>query len=146
MMDITAVRAADPNYAYGPVQSGSGSANSGQNYAVASAVAIEAVNTTATVVAKGNNLEQGQIPVSGDKNAQIFTRENLDSMTKMLNDFMQSFNTDIHFKLHDKTKELIVQVVDNSNHKVLKEFPPHQLLDTIAAIRERIGVLLDKRA
>jgi len=48
--------------------------------------------------------------------------------------------------VYDKTQQLIVHVVDLKTRRVLKEFPPHQLLDTIAAIRQYLGVLLDKKA
>lgn len=73
-------------------------------------------------------------------------RKDLDKLTEEMNHFMEAINTNIQFKLHEKTHQLFVQVIDQRDHKVLKEFPPHQLLDTIAAIRDRIGVLLDEKA
>ncbi|MPN54839.1 hypothetical protein SDC9_202516 [bioreactor metagenome] len=59
---------------------------------------------------------------------------------------MEMINSDIQFQLHEKTKQLIVQVVDMRDGKVLKEFPPHELLDTMAKIQEYVGLLLDKKA
>ncbi|MDQ7096246.1 flagellar protein FlaG [Desulfosporosinus sp. PR] len=66
-------------------------------------------------------------------------------MTEAMNQFVESMNSTIRFKIHEKTNELMVQVVDPTNNKVLKEFPPHEFLDTIAAIRDYVGVLLDKK-
>ncbi|MDR3560139.1 MAG: flagellar protein FlaG [Negativicutes bacterium] len=83
---------------------------------------------------------------TGDaKAAAEISPENLGDVTEALNKFLQSLNTGIQFKVYDKTKQLIVQVVDQKTGQVLKEFPPHQLLDTLAAIREYVGVLLDKK-
>ena len=69
----------------------------------------------------------------------------LKKMTEAMNHSLKSMNTNIRFKYHEKTKELMVQVVDESNDKVLKEIPSHEFLDTIAAIRECVGVMLDKK-
>lgn len=145
-MDITLARATDANYPYPTSQSVSTSGNNtGQNNSNVIPQVTEVWNIETKVEAKGNKPEQTLMLTNDEKNVQNFNRENLNSITKALNKFMESLNADIHFKLHDETKELMVQVVDDNNHKVLKEFPPHQLLDTIAAIRDRIGVLLDKR-
>ncbi|HWR45784.1 flagellar protein FlaG [Sporomusa sp.] len=72
-------------------------------------------------------------------------KEDLSKMTGELNKFMQLINADLKFVLHEKTQRLIVQVVDTKEQKVLKEFPPHELLDTIAGIQEYVGILLDKK-
>lgn len=66
-------------------------------------------------------------------------------ITDGLNKFFEATDTNIRFVIHQKTNELMVQFVDKSNNKVLKEFPPHQFLDTIAAISDYVGILLDKK-
>lgn len=76
-------------------------------------------------------------PLSRDEAAQV---------TDKMNKLMQLINTDLQFSLHEKTKRLIVQMVDKRDGTVLKEFPPHELLDTIANIQEYVGMLLDKKA
>lgn len=74
------------------------------------------------------------------------TNDELLPITRELNKFMTYLNADIQFSLHEKTQRLIVRVVDMKENKVLREFPPEELLDTIANIREYVGVLLDKKA
>ena len=73
------------------------------------------------------------------------TRQQMETVTSDLTQFMKSMNTDINFSIHEKTGRLIVQVKD-SKGTVVKEFPSHELLDTLAAISESIGALLDKKA
>lgn len=69
----------------------------------------------------------------------------LQGIATELTKFMQSLNTDIHFSVHEKSGRMMIQVVDPSTKEVLKEFPPEELLDTIGAIREYVGALLDKK-
>lgn len=74
------------------------------------------------------------------------SRDEAEQVTDKMNKLMQLINTDLQFSLHEKTKRLIVQMVDKRDGTVLKEFPPHELLDTIANIQEYVGMLLDKKA
>lgn len=66
-------------------------------------------------------------------------------LTEAINKFVKAMDTNIHFKIHKGTDQLMVQVVDQDSNKVLKEFPPSEFLDTIAAIRDYVGILLDKK-
>lgn len=81
-----------------------------------------------------------------DQEKKQLSRDELSEISQELNKFMQLLNANIQFALHEKTQRLMVQVVDTKEQKVLKEFPPHESLDTIAKIRDYVGFLLDKRA
>lgn len=74
------------------------------------------------------------------------SRDDAEQVTDKMNKLMQLMNADLQFSLHEKTKRLIVQMVDRRDGTVLKEFPPHELLDTLASIQEYVGLLLDKKA
>lgn len=66
-------------------------------------------------------------------------------MTEAMNKFVQAMDANIRFTVHEKLNQLMVQVVDQTNQKVLKEFPSAEFLDTMAAIRDYVGILLDKK-
>jgi len=84
---------------------------------------------------------------SGGKDKKTELNENeLKVLTSTLNKFMTAMNTDLEFAVHEKTHRMMVKVVDVKTQKVLKEFPPHELLDTLAAISEYVGAILDKKA
>jgi len=85
------------------------------------------------------------VAVNENVDKKTVTVEDLKKMTADMNQFVESMDTNIRFKYHDKTKELMVQVVDQTNNKVLREFPSHEFLDTIAAIRNVVGMLVDKK-
>ena len=102
-------------------------------------VAESARQATDIKVTQLNKLEK---PSQTDR--PPLTREQMETVTSDLTQFMKSMNTDINFSVHEKTGRLIVQVKD-SKGTVVKEFPSHELLDTMAAISESIGALLDKK-
>ena len=70
--------------------------------------------------------------------------EDIQQMTAAMNQFLQLSNPNMQFVVHQKTDELMVQFVDTKSGQVLKEFPSHEFLDTIANIREYVGILLDR--
>ena len=70
--------------------------------------------------------------------------DDIQQMTAAMNQFLQLSNPNMQFMIHEKTNEIMVQFVDTKNGQVLKEFPSHEFLDTIANIREYVGILLDR--
>ena len=90
-------------------------------------------------------------PVGNEKDGKpqktvVLNEEELQTVTEDLSKLMQSLNTDIKFSIHKASGRMMVRVVDSKTQDVLKEFPPEELLDTIGAIREYVGALLDKKA
>lgn len=71
--------------------------------------------------------------------------QDVNQMTEAMNKFVQAMNANIRFTVHEKSNQLMVQVVDQTNQIVLKEFPSGEFLDTMAAIRDYVGILLDKK-
>lgn len=71
--------------------------------------------------------------------------QDLTQMTEAMNKFVEAMDANIRFTVHQKTNQMMVQVIDQANNKVLKEFPSHEFLDTMAAIRNYVGILLDKK-
>lgn len=110
-----------------------------------------AQQSSAEVIGKTADLqktEQGSLVEKAketEKDKKPIGEEELSALTYEMNKFLEMINSDIQFSLHEKTKRLIVRVVDTRDNRVLKEFPPHEMLDTIAKIREYVGFLLDKK-
>lgn len=91
-------------------------------------------------------LEAQKSDYSVDKVQKKLNEKELEKISKEMSKFMQLINSDIQFQVHSETKKLIVQVVDTRDGTVIKEFPPHEMLDTMAKIKEYVGILLDKKA
>jgi len=65
--------------------------------------------------------------------------------TEATNSFLHSIGSHIQFAMHQKTKELMVEVIDDATREVIKTIPPKELLDLAAKIGELVGALLDRR-
>ncbi|HWQ89284.1 MAG TPA: flagellar protein FlaG [Desulfitobacteriaceae bacterium] len=89
--------------------------------------------------------ENYETDLNNENNGLQLISDDFKIMTQEMNKFMQLLDADLKFVLHEGTKQLMVQVVDTREQKVLKEFPPHELLDTMAKIRDYVGLLLDKK-
>ena len=109
----------------------------------------ETVKKSAAPKLSSLSQSNGVDPEEAEQNSSqqvSLTKEDLQTVASDLSDFMQSLNTDIEFSIHEKSGRMLVKVVDTKTHDVLKEFPPEELLDTIGAIRDYVGALLDKKA
>ena len=103
---------------------------------------IDSVSTENT----GGVADKSVIPsTDGQVRKKPIDVQKVTEMTDAMNKFVQAMNANIRFKIHEKSNELMVQIVDPSNNQVLKEFPSSEFLDTVAAIRDYVGILLDKK-
>lgn len=100
----------------------------------------------AVAAVSSSDVANNEQAANRDENKDRLSKKNVEEITDGLNDFMQSINTDLRFVLHQKTDQLMVQVVDLKTNKVLREAPPKELLDTLAKIRDLVGAFLDKKA
>jgi len=73
------------------------------------------------------------------------SKEQLEKAVKGINDFIETSNTHIQFKLHEKLNEYYVTVVDNDTKEVVREIPSKKVLDVYAAMTEFIGLVVDKK-
>ena len=72
-------------------------------------------------------------------------KEDLQNMSVAMNKFVQILNADLHFQVHEETKELIIKFVNEKTGEVIKEYPSKEFLDMIARIREYVGMVVDKK-
>jgi len=91
-----------------------------------------------------SKLEQPKLRVEAEN--KRLEREDIVPVVEEMNKFMQAVNTDLQFAIHEKTNQMMVQMVDAQTQRVVKEFPAHELLDMVAKIREYVGFLLDEKA
>lgn len=102
---------------------------------------------TPSVDVQISSLQGQMVENEQDKNKKnVENPQQLDSITKAMNEFMDKMCCDIKFQIHQETKRLMVQVVSQKDGKVLKEFPPKEMLDVLANISKNIGLILDKKA
>lgn len=49
------------------------------------------------------------------------------------------------YSIHEKTKEIMVKVIDTETDEVIREIPPEKILDLVAMIWEMAGLIVDER-
>lgn len=84
------------------------------------------------------------VQAKGSQEEQL-SKELARQMTDGMNRFLQTVDTQLRFKYHDKLNEYYVTIVDSKTDKVVREIPSKKLMDIHAAMREFIGLLVDRK-
>lgn len=73
-------------------------------------------------------------------------KEETAKMTDALNQMLEKMQFDVKFHYYDKIDQMAIQLVDQKTNKVLKEFPPKDMIKMLKNIHDWIGLILDKKA
>lgn len=61
------------------------------------------------------------------------------------NKAISGVNRKFEFSIHEKTKEIMVKVIDSETNEVIREIPPEKILDLVAKMWELAGIIVDER-
>lgn len=61
------------------------------------------------------------------------------------NKAISGVTTNCRFSIHEKTKEIMVKVIDSETNQVIREIPPEKILDLVAKLWEMAGLIVDER-
>ena len=96
-------------------------------------VMVVPVQGTVEIAQPQSDLEQ-QLPAEKAK-----------QLTDSMNTFLGSANTQLRFQFHEKLNEYYVTIVDSQTDEVVREIPSKKLMDIHAAMREFVGLLVDRK-
>lgn len=71
--------------------------------------------------------------------------EQLEEAVDKANYEMKRLDTNLRFSIHEKTRQILVKIVDAKTNEVIREIPPEKLLDMCAFMMEKAGLLVDRR-
>lgn len=98
-------------------------------------------------------LQQKDAMQNGDANIKQMKERhpaNVEDVKKAIseaNDLLkQMSNNKLEFRVDRKTKETVVQIVDKTNGKVIKQIPPDDVLKFRERLNELVGILFDSEA
>lgn len=81
-----------------------------------------------------------------------FEKKYLPISEKVLIDAIQKANKAIsvadrafEYSIHEKTKQIMIKVVDTDTHEVVREIPPEKVLDMLARMWKMAGIIVDER-
>lgn len=97
-------------------------------------VLVEEVQAISEKAQEQSVVEQQQLPAV-----------KAEQMTDSMNKFLETVNTQLRFKFHEKLNEYYVTLVDSKTEEVVREIPSKKLMDIHAAMREFVGLLVDRK-
>ncbi|WP_274362526.1 flagellar protein FlaG [Paenibacillus thermotolerans] len=71
--------------------------------------------------------------------------EQLVKVIEKANKALSGTYTTFEFSIHDKTKEIMVKVLDKETGKVIREIPNEKILDMVAKLWELAGIFIDEK-
>ncbi|HSH35695.1 flagellar protein FlaG [Schnuerera sp.] len=99
----------------------------------------------------GSNIKKGgtkDIPIESVKfhrEENKYTEEELIKSIESANEQFVAFDRRFEFSIHDKTKQIMVKIIDVTTDEIIREIPPEKILDLVAAIWEISGIIVDER-
>lgn len=83
------------------------------------------------------------VPVDGEKK-QVQEHDVIEAIEKA-NKHFKSFDRRLEFTIHDKTKQIMVKVIDTEDDSVIREIPSEKILDMVAKLWEMSGLFVDEK-
>ena len=74
-----------------------------------------------------------------------FSSEIINQAIAQANKSLAAVSTTLSFAIHDKTKEIMVKVVNTNTGEIIREIPPEKLMDRFAEVLTSIGWLVDEK-
>lgn len=71
-------------------------------------------------------------------------KEVIDIIEKANYEFV-AYDRRCEFSIHEKTKQIMIKVVNTVTDEVIRELPPEKVLDMVAGFLEISGILVDKK-
>lgn len=80
--------------------------------------------------------EKGELPVSEKVVLEAVERANR---------AVSMAGRTFEYSIHEKTKQIMIKVIDVDTKEVIREIPPEKTLDMVAKMMEMAGLLVDER-
>lgn len=87
-------------------------------------------------------IEKPNVQYPEDK--QLAREQIIDAIGKVNKEFIP-YDRRFEISIHEKTKEIMVKVIDATNDEIIREIPSEKILDMVAAILEVTGIMIDKK-
>ena len=80
-----------------------------------------------------------------DKKEMPISEKVLIEAIEKANRAISGANRRFEFTIHEKTKEIMIKVIDSDTNDVVREIPPEKILDMVARMWEMLGLIVDER-
>lgn len=90
--------------------------------------------------------ENGSVHIRDD--AEHEGKGSLEILDKAIDDAnkkIMGYSRQFQYSVHEKTKQIMVKIINSDTNEVIKELPPEKTLDAIAKMWELAGILVDEK-
>jgi len=96
---------------------------------------------------KRENAEQGisEQSVNNDKGENSDFEKAVTDAVDKVNKALLNSNRELKISIHEKTRDIMVKILDSETKEVIREIPPEKVLDMVAKLCEIAGILVDER-
>ena len=86
-----------------------------------------------------------EVQLQYDEAEKTIPIEQLKKAVNTANEQILGVNTQFQYRIHEGTDRIMVKLIDTESHDVIREIPPEKMLDLVADIWKRVGLVIDKK-
>ena len=104
--------------------------------------AIESKRIISPVSSLGNDEE---LKLQYDEVEENVTNDQLEKAVNKANEHLLGVNAQFQYRIHEGTDRIMVKLIDTESHSIIREIPPEKMLDIVAEIWKRVGLVIDNQ-
>jgi len=93
----------------------------------------------------GNNSQEASAETRNQNEQAHPSVALIDKVIQDVNELMQDSATHFEFKIHEKSGDVIVKLIDNETDEVVREIPSEKMVEIMSNLRELVGLCVDKK-
>lgn len=74
-----------------------------------------------------------------------YSEEEVIDIIEKANSQFVAYDRKLEFSIHEKTKQIMIKILDSATNEVIKELPPEKVLDMVAGFMEVAGIIVDEK-
>lgn len=83
-------------------------------------------------------------PTISSEDENLSEEELMGAVGKVNRDII-AYDRKLEISVHEKTRKIMVKVINTNNDEVIRELPPEKALDMLAKIWELAGIIIDEK-
>lgn len=84
------------------------------------------------------------VPIDGEAKKRATEHEVIQAI-ESANKHFKSYDRRLEFSIHDKTKQIMVKVINTEDDSIVREIPSEKILDMVAKLWEMAGIFVDEK-
>ncbi|MGE5581378.1 MAG: flagellar protein FlaG [Bacillota bacterium] len=106
------------------------------------------LNPETNTVRKSPESQSRQVPApgqTGNLQTKNIDKDEIETAVKIANEAFNEVSIGFRYSIDKKTNTEVIQVVSTENGEVIRQYPPKEILNMLARIYDRLGILVDKK-